>query len=95
MFKEKTTEEIYQIIDEAQGELEKRKKEEKIEYVLEITKYVNSKREEGLMWGRSNLDELIENIEEKVERMRPLELSDEERRIMRGLSQKKSSYKNY
>lgn len=85
MFKEKTTEEIYQIIDEAQSELEKRKKKEKIKYVLEITKYVNSKREEHLMWGRSNLDELIENMEEQVERMRPLELSDEERRIMRGL----------
>jgi len=85
MFKEKTTEEICQMIDEAQRELEERKKKEKIEYVLEITKYVNSKREEHLMWGRSNLDELIENIEEKVERMRPIELTDEERKMMQGL----------
>ena len=89
MFKEKTTEEICQMIDEAQGELEKRKKKEKVEYKLEITKYVNSKREEGLMWYRDNLDKLIANIYEMVERMRPLELSEKEKEIIQNLKEKK------
>lgn len=57
-----------------------------MEYKLEITKYVNSKREEELMWYRDNLDELIANIDERVERMRPIELSDDVKKMFQNLS---------
>lgn len=71
MFKERTTEEILRLITEAQEELLNRKKEEDIYYKVTIEKYVKRNIEEFLVFDVKTLDELVENIDEHIERMRP------------------------
>lgn len=73
MFKEHTTDEILRMIDEDTKEREwdrRDKMEEK--YQVEITKIVNGEKVEYLLGDVNSLDELIENIDSFVERMKPL-----------------------
>lgn len=46
--------------------------EEKIEYRMDITRIVNGKREAGSMKFYNDLDEVISDIDQFVDRMRPL-----------------------
>lgn len=87
MFKECATDEILKMINEATGELARRENKER--YDIEITKFVNSKRVEGLTWSANNLDELVADIDKKIERMRPIEVSDEVKEMLQKLSSKK------
>lgn len=50
-------------------------KENKEKYVLEITRYEGDEKVEELMWGNDTLDELIADMDKKVERMRPITVS--------------------
>ena len=79
MFREKTTEEILKLINEAQYELLLRQKDYDTYYKVFIAKYVKEKMEEALSFDVKNLDALVENIEKYIEVMRPVVLNNEKK----------------
>lgn len=80
MFREKSTEEILKLIDEAQKELENRRRKRQLEnqrYEVTIIKYVGPEMAQVVLFDGSCLDDLVVNIDKAVEQMRPTKVSKE------------------